>query len=63
MNQLNNRLNTADANSIMRDALSDKSVVLRSESLLAGQDSLRILHQNETYILRKTRAGKLILTK
>ena len=34
-----------------------------SESLLRGQGQLTIRHRNETYILRQTRHGKLILTK
>ena len=38
-------------------------VVVSSESLLRGQGQLTIRHRNETYILRQTRHGKLILTK
>jgi hemin uptake protein HemP len=37
--------------------------VVQSESLLRGRESLQILHNGETYSLRKTRLGKLILTK
>lgn len=37
--------------------------VVSSESLLRGQGQLTIRHKNETYILRQTRFGKLILTK
>ena len=36
---------------------------LTSEVLLGGRDVLAIHHHGERYILRLTRAGKLILTK
>lgn len=34
-----------------------------STDLLGSHDALMIRHQGESYTLRKTRAGKLILTK
>ncbi|MBL8517941.1 MAG: hemin uptake protein HemP [Betaproteobacteria bacterium] len=34
-----------------------------SELLLGGKSELRIRHNGDTYSLRKTRLGKLILTK
>lgn len=34
-----------------------------STDLLGSREALMIRHQGECYILRKTRAGKLILTK
>lgn len=37
--------------------------MVSSESLLRGKGQLTIKHKNETYILRQTRFGKLILTK
>jgi hemin uptake protein HemP len=37
--------------------------VMRSEALFAGASQLAILHEETTYILRRTRLGKLILTK
>lgn len=37
--------------------------VHRAEHLLLGKSTARILLGTETYILRLTRAGKLILTK
>lgn len=37
--------------------------VLMSEDLLAGEREVAILHGKETYRLRLTAAGKLILTK
>ena len=37
--------------------------VVTSESLLAGQSQLAILHDRTLYFLRQTRYGKLILTK
>ncbi len=39
------------------------SVVLDSEALFAGQQTVLIRHQGEVYRLQKTRQGKLILTK
>jgi hemin uptake protein HemP len=36
---------------------------LPSDTLLRGRDSIMIDHQGTRYILRATRAGKLILTK
>jgi hemin uptake protein HemP len=36
---------------------------MSSADLLGNGDSLTISHQGECYILRQTRAGKLILTK
>jgi hemin uptake protein HemP len=37
--------------------------VIRSDSLLAGQSQLAIVHNETIYFLRQTRFGKLILTK
>lgn len=39
------------------------AVVLDSEALFAGQQTVLIRHQGELYRLQKTRQGKLILTK
>jgi len=36
---------------------------VNSEALLGDRGTLAIQHQGECYILRQTRAGKLILTK
>ncbi|MGH8591997.1 MAG: hemin uptake protein HemP [Gammaproteobacteria bacterium] len=36
---------------------------LTSDALLAGQDEIIIEHAGQVYHLRRTRAGKLILTK
>jgi len=36
---------------------------LRSDALLQGRSHVSILHNGETYQLRATRLGKLILTK
>jgi hemin uptake protein HemP len=38
-------------------------MVLDSETLFAGQQTVLIRHQGEVYRLQKTRQGKLILTK
>lgn len=37
--------------------------VVRSDALLQGQTHVLIAHNGETYQLRATRLGKLILTK
>jgi hemin uptake protein HemP len=37
--------------------------VVRSETLLQGHSHVSIMHNGETYQLRATRLGKLILTK
>jgi hemin uptake protein HemP len=37
--------------------------VLRSDALLQGRSHVNIVHNGETYQLRATRLGKLILTK
>ena len=37
--------------------------LLRSESLFCGRRQVVILHNNEQYVLRLTRQGKLILNK
>lgn len=36
---------------------------LLSEQLLRGQEEVLVVHQGQTYRLRATRSGKLILTK
>lgn len=36
---------------------------ISSETLLAGAQTLHIVHAGELYILRRTSSGKLILTK
>ncbi|MDR5771206.1 MULTISPECIES: hemin uptake protein HemP [unclassified Caballeronia] len=43
------------------DATGDRS--LRSDTLLQGRSHIAIVHNGETYQLRATRLGKLILTK
>jgi len=37
--------------------------MLASATLLAGQQTVPILHQGKVYRLRKSRQGKLVLTK
>jgi hemin uptake protein HemP len=37
--------------------------IVRSDALLQGQSHVSIVHNGETYQLRATRLGKLILTK
>jgi hemin uptake protein HemP len=37
--------------------------VIRSDTLLQGRTHISIMHNGETYQLRATRLGKLILTK
>ena len=41
----------------------DSTRQVNSADLLGNRDALTIRHQGECYILRQTRAGKLILTK
>ncbi len=41
----------------------DRDVTIRSETLFAAGDEVLIDHQGQHYRLRRTRAGKLILTK
>ena len=41
----------------------DSQRQVNSGDLLGNRDALTIVHQGECYILRQTRAGKLILTK
>jgi hemin uptake protein HemP len=45
------------------DAEGREQRVLRSETLLEGRSHIHITHNGETYQLRATRLGKLILTK
>ena len=41
----------------------DRSAPIRSEALFSERDEVLIAHQGEHYRLRRTRNGKLILTK
>jgi len=45
------------------DAAPDAPRVVTSDALLCGESQLAILHDQTIYFLRKTRFGKLILTK
>jgi len=44
-------------------SVSESSRQVSSAALLGNRATLAIQHQGERYILRQTRAGKLILTK
>ncbi len=44
-------------------AAADAPRVVTSDALLRGESQLAILHDRTVYFLRKTRFGKLILTK
>lgn len=44
-------------------AASNGQVIHQSDDLFQGEKSIIIQHQNEYYILRITKSGKLILTK
>lgn len=46
-----------------RDTVSFERRAIASEEILAGESSVRIDHDGTQYVLRATRAGKLILTK
>jgi hemin uptake protein HemP len=57
--------------SAVRDAAPDEAAaptlvarrVVTSDALLRGESQLAILHERTVYFLRRTRLGKLILTK
>lgn len=46
-----------------RDSQSDSRKLIRSDELLAGSEEVLIEHEGQTYRLRVTRSGKLILHK
>ncbi|EMJ4840620.1 TPA: hemin uptake protein HemP [Morganella morganii] len=46
-----------------KNTTTDKITVISSEALLGPQQRIIIRHQNEEYHLRRTKNGKLILTK
>ncbi|RUT65987.1 hypothetical protein CKG00_05910 [Morganella morganii] len=46
-----------------KNTATDKITVISSEALLGPQQRIIIRHQNEEYHLRRTKNGKLILTK
>ncbi|CAB3771697.1 hemin uptake protein HemP [Paraburkholderia humisilvae] len=50
------------ANSASSDTTATERVI-RSDALLQGRSHISITHNGETYQLRETRLGKLILTK
>lgn len=39
------------------------TVCIRSDELLKGRDEVVLVHDGQLYRLRRTRSGKLILTK
>lgn len=41
----------------------ERARIIRSEELFAGTELVVVEHRNESYRLRQTRLGKLILTK
>ena len=51
------------AGSEVHKATQESMRQVTSNALLSGQDALAIHHHGERYVLRLTRAGKLILTK
>ncbi|NMF91400.1 hemin uptake protein HemP [Aromatoleum petrolei] len=54
---------SADAAPHIRDVRQSGGEVIPSERLLLGQSCVTIDHDGTHYVLRATRAGKLILTK
>ena len=46
-----------------KNTATDKITVISSEALLGPQQRIIIRHQKEEYHLRRTKNGKLILTK
>ncbi|BDC38820.1 hemin uptake protein HemP [Paraburkholderia terrae] len=53
----------ANGNDAAPAAAETSDRVLRSDALLQGRSHVSIMHNGETYQLRATRLGKLILTK
>jgi hemin uptake protein HemP len=53
----------ANGNDAAPAAAETSERVLRSDALLQGRSHVSIMHNGETYQLRATRLGKLILTK
>jgi len=53
----------AASDSQRRYLVLDRTLPIRSESLFTQNDEVLIAHQGEHYRLRRTRNGKLILTK
>lgn len=51
------------ANASASEPPSGADAAIPSSMLLAGRDTVAIEHRGVTYVLRATRAGKLILTK
>jgi hemin uptake protein HemP len=54
---------TARAKSIANVSTESGERALQSDTLLQGHSHISIMHNGETYQLRETRLGKLILTK
>ncbi|MBA2226355.1 hemin uptake protein HemP [thermophilic bacterium 2918] len=59
----NNTDQTPLPSSHQRETAPPTGRVLRSEDILAGQREVQILHEGQTYRLRVTRRGRLILQK
>lgn len=55
-------MHTSQPDEMHRPVL-ERQQPIPSEQLFRAQDEVRIMHQGTEYRLRKTRAGKLILTK
>jgi hemin uptake protein HemP len=53
----------ADGAAATAEAPAGNSHALRSDTLLQGRSYVSIVHNGETYQLRATKLGKLILTK
>ena len=51
------------SNSQKRYLILDRTLPIRSEALFSERDEVLIAHHGEHYRLRRTRNGKLILTK
>ncbi|HET9046655.1 MAG TPA: hemin uptake protein HemP [Casimicrobiaceae bacterium] len=61
--ECDSRPTPADATASTDDGARDSPRVVTSDALLRGDSQLAILHDQTVYFLRKTRFGKLILTK
>ena len=59
----NNQNSVISGRSGYKNTATNKNTVISSEALLGPQQRIIIHHQNEEYHLRRTKNGKLILTK
>lgn len=59
----NNEASSKEKPSPESAQLSPQNGIIDSRALLQGREAITIIHYGETYRLRETKQGKLILTK